>query len=266
MFDTRVIPPSTSDRLLRSWGYDLVAEYAEMVTRARFDPAVAVVELATGSGRMTAVLTHMGFRVITGDRTHEQRLRVFDRLTTARDRAALVGLEMGRLPFRDNGLRNITCVNTLHEIDDPRSALEELLRVRHPHGRLLIADFNERGFDVMQRLEQEVYRRDHPRGAMPMAEVERVLQTAGLTYERFETKLNAAVVGGGRLRGGAPESPAGSTTSLTCFRKPPQRGKPTHSLAEGEPISHERDQTAPVRARSVVQQSLRVQTSPICHH
>lgn len=108
----------------------------------------------------------------------------------------MVGLEMGRLPFRDGSLRNITCVNTLHEIEDPRAAFKELLRVRHPDGQLLIADFNETGFDVMQRLEQEVYRRDHPRGSMPMAEVERVLREAEMRFERFEMVLNVAVVVG----------------------------------------------------------------------
>lgn len=196
MFDPLSIPLSSSDRILRSSGHDLVEEYAQMVERGRFDPAHPVVELATGTGRMTAVLAHMGFRVISGDRTQEQRARVYERLATERERATLVGLEMGRLPFREASLRNITCVNTLHEIDDPRSALSELLRVRHPEGRLLIADFNETGFDVMQRLEQEVYRRDHPRGSMPIAEVERTLQEAGIQFERFETGLNVAVVVG----------------------------------------------------------------------
>ncbi len=196
MFDPSLIPSSSSDRLLRSWGYDLVEEYRSMVARAGFDMSSPIVELATGTGRMTAVLAHMGYRVVSGDRTQDQRARVFERLTTAHHRAMLVGLEMGRLPFRDGSVRNITCVNTLHEIDDPHSALKELLRVRHPDGRLLIADFSETGFVVMQRLEQEIYRRDHPRGSMPMAEVERVLQSVGLNVERFETRLNTAVVVG----------------------------------------------------------------------
>lgn len=167
-----------------------------MVERGRFDPARPVVEMATGTGRMTAVLARMGFRVISGDRTQEQRARVDERLAAARERATLVGLEMGRLPFRDASLQNVTCVNTLHEIDDPRSALRELLRVHHPNGRILIADFNELGFDVMQRLEREVYRRDHPRGSMPMAEVERFLRETGARFERYETGLNVAVVVG----------------------------------------------------------------------
>jgi ubiquinone/menaquinone biosynthesis C-methylase UbiE len=167
-----------------------------MVTRAEFDTEHPVVELATGTGRMTAVLARMGFRVISGDRTHEQRARVFERLTTARQRATLVGLEMGRLPFRDGSLRNISCVNTLHEIDDPPSALSELLRVRHRQGRLLIADFNDVGFDVMRRLELQIYRRDHPRGTMPMAEVERMMLETKVRCERLETKLNTAVLVG----------------------------------------------------------------------
>lgn len=167
-----------------------------MVTVAAFDSTHPVVELATGTGRMTAVLAHMGFRVISGDRTQEQRVRVNERLASARERATLVGLEMGQLPFRDASLQNVVCVNTLHEMDDPPSALIELLRVRHPKGRILIADFNELGFDVMQRLEMAVYRRNHPRRSMPMEEVGQVLRAAGVRCERFETALNVAVVVG----------------------------------------------------------------------
>ncbi len=164
-----------------------------MVTRAGFDPSAPVVELATGTGRMSAVLAHLGYRVISGDRTLEKRERVMERLAEARARVTLVGLEMGRLPFRSGSLMSVTCVNTLHEIDDPGPALKELLRVRDPLGRLLIADFNERGFDVMQRLEREIYRRDHPRGSMPIANVERVLQESGARFETFETGLNVVV-------------------------------------------------------------------------
>lgn len=167
-----------------------------MVARVGFDPKHPIVELATGTGRMTSVLAHLGYRVLSGDRTQDQRERVFDRLTSARDRATLARLEMGRLPFRDGTIPGMTCVNTLHELDDPRGVLEELLRVRHPHGRLMIADFNDRGFEVMQRLEQEVYRRDHPRGQMPMAEVMRFLVSRGCVFSRFELPLNDAVVVG----------------------------------------------------------------------
>jgi ubiquinone/menaquinone biosynthesis C-methylase UbiE len=85
----------------------------------------------------------------------------------------------------------------MHELEEPERALNELMRVLHPEGILLIADFNDRGFEVMQRLEREIYGRDHPRGSMPMAEVERMLHT-GAGYEKLETRLNVAVVAGPR--------------------------------------------------------------------
>ena len=167
-----------------------------MVAWAGFDLHRPVVELATGTGRMTAVLAHLGYRVISGDRTQERRERVMERLASHQPRVTLVGLEMGQLPFRSASLMSVTCVNTLHEVDGPGPVLQELLRVRHARGRLLIADFNERGFDVMERLEREVYRRDHPRRSMPMADVERVLHEAGARFRRFETGLNVVVAVG----------------------------------------------------------------------
>ena len=189
------IPPSASDELLRSWGYDLISEYEEMMRHAAFEQAYPVIDLATGSGRMTAVLVHLGYQVVTGDRTQEQMSRVQERLTPRhRTNARFLMLDMDRLPFHGGSIRNLVCVNTLHELDDPSTAIDEILRVMHPKGRILFADFSDLGFDVMQQLEREVYRRDHRRGDMPMADVMTLLQSKGCTVQRIELPLNVAVV------------------------------------------------------------------------
>lgn len=189
------IPLSASDDLLRSWGYDLITEYAEMVHRTGFGADHPVIELATGSGRMTAVLAHMGFRVITGDRFQDQHQRVLDRLTHAHVvDVSFVSLDMSELPFADRSVRGLACVNTLHDLDEPQTALNEILRVMHPQGRILLADFNDQGFEVMQRLERTIYGRDHRRGTMPMAELAALLVSHNITFLQMEMPLNSVVL------------------------------------------------------------------------
>ncbi|KAB2924526.1 MAG: class I SAM-dependent methyltransferase [Bacteroidetes bacterium] len=188
------IPLSPSDRLLQSRGYDLFSEYDEIV-RATGMPAGPVLELATGTGRMCAVLTQHYPLVVTGDISLDGIPRVRQRVPAAQlGRLAFLQLDMERLPFRDRSVPFILCVNTLHETAAPRRCLEEMLRVLRPGGVLAVGDFNETGFDTMQWIHEEVYHNDHERGAMPVGEAEPVLRTRGGSLRRLETALNTTFI------------------------------------------------------------------------
>lgn len=58
------IPPSESDRYLFEWGYNLLDDYISMVKSAEFKSGNSVFEFATGTGRMTALLTRLNFNAI----------------------------------------------------------------------------------------------------------------------------------------------------------------------------------------------------------
>ena len=66
------IPPSATDTLLRSLGYSLIDEYLRVIQEASLSSGSNVLELATGSGRMTAVLTRLEYSVLTGDESDER--------------------------------------------------------------------------------------------------------------------------------------------------------------------------------------------------
>lgn len=188
------IPLSDSDRLLGTRGFDLLAEYNEIV-RATGLPAGPVLELATGTGRMCAVLTHHYERVVTGDISLDGIPRVLQRVPTALlGRLAFLQLDMERLPFRDRSVPFILCVNTLHETAAPRRCLEEMLRVLKPGGVLAVGDFHEAGFDTMQWIHEEVYHNDHERGTMPIGDAEPMLRERGGSLRRLETALNTTFI------------------------------------------------------------------------
>jgi ubiquinone/menaquinone biosynthesis C-methylase UbiE len=185
------IPPSTSDELLRSWGYDLVTEYVQILREAHLDATTPLLELATGSGRMSAVLTRLGFNVVTGDISHEKHADVLGRITPAfSDRVDHLVLNMKMLPFPGGRFKNVVCLDTLHELQEPDVCVSELIRVHDPGGTIILGDFNDLGFDVMQRLHQAVYRNDHPRGFLKMAELRLLLQESYDVIHETVTPLN----------------------------------------------------------------------------
>jgi ubiquinone/menaquinone biosynthesis C-methylase UbiE len=185
------IPPSASDIRLRSWGYSLIDEYARIIQEASLPSGGDVLELATGSGRMSAVLTRLGYRVLTGDESDEKQSQVWQRVTP--EFAALVELSllnMECLPFRDASIDTIVCVNTLHELLHPLKCLSELLRIHIPAGTLILGDFSETGFDIMQRLHQATDRSNHPRGTLRITDVEPIIKRTYSDVRTVVTPLN----------------------------------------------------------------------------
>lgn len=49
-------------------------------------------------------------------------------------------------------IKNILCLNTIHELGKSLTCLSEIIRIFSPKGKLLVADFNSLGFDVMDGL------------------------------------------------------------------------------------------------------------------
>ena len=192
------IPLSESDRLLRSWGYDLTGEYEQIISGTVLPPQAAILELATGTGRMTSVLTRLGFRVVTGDLEFGQRRRAEERVTSAfLPFVQFMQLNMERLPFPDHLIPFLVCMDTLHELTHPQKAFAELLRVHDPRGVLVLGDFNETGFEVMERLHQVVYAGHHSLGTMPMKETAPALQDRYESVHSIETPLNISFVASG---------------------------------------------------------------------
>ncbi len=191
----RSIPPSIGDDLLHTWGYDLVAEYIQIIWEAELPPAESVLELATGSGRMSAVLTRLGFSVITGDLSNEEYGRTLERVTPAHsDKLQYLLLDMEKLPFRDHSVRSIVCLNTLHELQNPRTCLSEMIRVHARDGTLVVGDFSETGFTTFHRLHRAVYGNDHTEGFLKMADARSLLANAYHVIREVVTPLNITYI------------------------------------------------------------------------
>jgi len=193
------ISPSLSDILLRAWGFDLRAEYLDVISAAPLDAGGNVLELATGTGRMAAILARCGFRVTSGDRDHEKLSEAIARIGSAHSQnVRFLRLDMECLPFPSGSIDTIVCMNTLHELSRPRVALDEILRVHSGQGPLVLGDFNETGFDAMQRLHRLVHHKDHPRGAMPMHDARTRLEEAYSGILEKATPLNTSIIATGR--------------------------------------------------------------------
>ncbi len=204
------ISPSMSDILLRAWGYDLRGEYYDIIQAAALPKDTAVLELATGSGRMASILARTGHEVFSGDLVDEKLPEAKARIgEKSLNLVVFLRLSVEYLPFPTGSVDSIVCLNTLHELDRPDVGLEEILRVHSGVGPLVVGDFNETGFRMMQQLHRLVYRDDHPRGHMPVSAARELLERRYSRINTLATPLNDTVIASVRMTplGGARANP-----------------------------------------------------------
>jgi ubiquinone/menaquinone biosynthesis C-methylase UbiE len=136
------IPSSNTDALLRERGFDLLYEYLQIINEARFPPG-RIIELATGTGRTSAIFARQGFEVVTGDIRLAKRSEALRRISPAYEsQVSMMVLNMEKLPFRDNSVPAVISLNTIHELEHPEQCLLEMLRIHDPAGVLVVGDFN----------------------------------------------------------------------------------------------------------------------------
>lgn len=193
------IPLSDSDRLLHSWGYDLTKEYFTIAHQLQ-NVSSSVIELATGTGRMCAVLSGLFPTVITGDLTMGDHARAVARIPSSQlNRVTFAQLDMESLPFKSGSIPLIFCLNTLHELSQPERCLSEMIRVIRPDGTLVIGDFNRTGFDAMQEVHRIVYKNNHSEGKIDTARVKEILLDSFKYVEDVPTPLNNTFIVSGKI-------------------------------------------------------------------
>lgn len=192
------LPPSESDKLLNSWTFNLVDECLTMLEEANFDDG-EVFDFATGTGRMTALLTRLNHNVITGDITDEQREEARNRIRPEYlDKVKFKILNLEDIPFDDNSLKNIECVNTIHHLENPIKCIKELIRVHSPEGKMLLADFNSDGFDVMDQVHIQRHGELHTRGNFSWDEINRLVKKSYSKVKEIKTRLNVGLIAEGK--------------------------------------------------------------------
>jgi ubiquinone/menaquinone biosynthesis C-methylase UbiE len=193
MIDT--IPKSDSDLLLESWGYNLVDEYFQLINAVNFNSNATILDVATGTGRASSVLLRLNFQVLTGDYNFNKKNEAEKRITEKYlDKIKFLKLNLEKIPFEDNSIENIVCINTLHELENPLLSLSEIIRIHSPMGKLLVADFNSEGFEVLDKLHATRYGMPHPRGKISSNELKNILIEGYSLIKKVETKLNTAYI------------------------------------------------------------------------
>jgi ubiquinone/menaquinone biosynthesis C-methylase UbiE len=116
-----------------------------------------VLDIGTGRGFTAVELARRGADVTTLDMSEEMLksawLHAID--TGVAERIEFHLTDGGDLPFEEGSFEVVTMINVLHHMENPDAVLPEIARVLMPGGRLVVSDFTDKGFDILEEIHRQ---------------------------------------------------------------------------------------------------------------
>lgn len=182
--------------LYRSFGYDVDAEMDLILKRA--EPVSGrILEAGTGKGHFALALAKAGHPFVTFDISPEEQ--AFARLSVAyagfTDRVDFKIADAEKTGFGPGSFDLIFSVNVLHHLRGAYRVMDELARILSSEGRLIITDFTDEGFRVMDKI-HALDGNKHEVSETKLADAKRYLAGKGfvisVTKSVYQTVLAAA--------------------------------------------------------------------------
>ncbi len=116
-----------------------------------------VLDIGTGRGFTAVELASRGAGVTTIDMSEEMLKSAWLHAVDAgvADKIEFHLADGGDLPFEEGSFEVVIMINVLHHLENPGAVLLEIARVLMPGGRLVVADFTNRGFDILEEIHRE---------------------------------------------------------------------------------------------------------------
>lgn len=194
-------PQTASDKKFQEMGYDMLGEQRQAVQLADLSKGESVLDVATGSGRMALSLVEAGYRVISGDISEEVVRETQERIgPLVGDMMEFRVLNASHLDLEDASIQSVVTANAMHHMAEPGRVLEEMARVLRPEGTLLLVEFNDHGFDVVDQVRQAVHHEHHDRGKISAQSINEFLQSRFERVEEHTLALNTIWIARGKRR------------------------------------------------------------------
>jgi len=139
----------------RRCGFD-VEQHLRFVLSKTLPLPGRILEIGTGKGRFLALLLAYVSRVTTidVDRAEQRLARLNVAYAKPSGRARFMIADAANLPWEDHSFDSVVSVNALHHMQNLPRVLDEIFRVVRLSGKIVLADFNARGFSIMEECHQ----------------------------------------------------------------------------------------------------------------
>ncbi|MCK5580328.1 MAG: class I SAM-dependent methyltransferase [Candidatus Omnitrophica bacterium] len=181
-------------KLFKSFGYDADGERNFIIENVG-PVSGEILEAGTGKGHFTIALARKGFSFVSVDVSCDEQ-------NFARMNIKYLGLEKQvdfqisdaeNLHFEDNSFDNIFAVNLVHHLENPFKVVDEMARILNPGGKMVLSDFNKKGFEIIKKI-HESEGGTHDEGKAGLKNVDEYLLLKGFTSKEYNTDLQQMFV------------------------------------------------------------------------
>lgn len=171
----------------RRYGYDRLAA-ARFVAESGAPFQSPILDVGTGRGQFAIALANLGGEVhsVDADDTDKALAERLAEEAGVADKITFLSGDAAHLSFPDNHFGIAAMMDVLHHLTAPEAVLGEMARLVKPGGRILLADFDEEGFALLDTINRQEGK-EHPRLPVSVDFAARVLLERGFRMERRRT-------------------------------------------------------------------------------
>lgn len=139
-------------------------------------------DVGTGKGLLAVELARRRLEVVSIDVDDQQRglARLLAAEAGVASRITFDTGDAARLPYGDGQFGCVAMMDVLHHLNEPGHVLREMARVIDAPGTVIIADFDEQGFELVSRVHR-AEGIEHPRTTATVSQATNELLSAGLS-------------------------------------------------------------------------------------
>ena len=182
--------------LYKSFGYDVDKERDFILEQAK-PLSGRILEAGTGKGHFALALAKAGYSFVTFDiSSEEQRFAKLNIGHFGFEKQVDFRIENGeRTSFVDGSFDTVFSVNVLHHLRNPYQVIDELIRLISSQGKLILADFTEAGFKVMDKI-HGLEGNTHEVGQVSMLDAESYLIKKGFLAKKAKSVYQCVLIAG----------------------------------------------------------------------
>ncbi len=180
--------------LYKTFGYDVDKE-REFILEVSHPVTGKILEAGTGKGHFALTLAKAGYSFITFDISpEEQRFAKLNIACHGFEKQVDFRIENGeKTSFSSGSYDTIISVNLLHHLKNAYLVIDELLRLLSPEGKIIVADFTEEGFRLLDKI-HKLEGNTHETGEVGLEEAETYLAGKGRQVRRMQSIYQCVLV------------------------------------------------------------------------
>lgn len=178
----------------KGFGYDVERERSFIFEKSK--PIEGdILEVGTGKGYFTLELAKAGYSFISVDLSAEEQ-------EFARLNLEYLGLtkqvdfkidDAENLSFENGSFDVVFAINVIHHFTEPFKAVNEFIRIIKPKGKIILSDFSEEGFRLIDKIHASEGRK-HEEGKVSLSEISDYLKGRGFNIKECRSELEDVIV------------------------------------------------------------------------